>query len=91
MTLDTAATSYDMAAAAQKGRKNDDDLKTSWPELVGAPGQYAQAMIHKDRPDVQIMFRPVGTPVPPGYDDKRVLVFVYNDYNSKVAVTPVVG
>jgi hypothetical protein len=49
-------------------------------------------MIHKDRPDVQIVFRPVGTPVPPGYDDERASpFFVYNDYNSKVAVTPVVG
>jgi hypothetical protein len=48
-------------------------------------------MIHKDRPDVQIPVLVVGTQVPPDYDDKRVRLFVYNDYNLKVALTPVVG
>ena len=65
--------------------------KTSWPELVGSPGHYAHDMIHKDRPDVQIPVLVVGTKVPPGFDDKRVRLFVHKDFNLKVALTPVVG
>lgn len=66
-------------------------LKKSWPELVGTPGHYAHDMIHKDRPDVQIPVLVVGTQVPPGFDDKRVRLFVHQDFNLKVALTPVVG
>ncbi|CAD6252065.1 unnamed protein product [Miscanthus lutarioriparius] len=76
---------------AAKGQGSDDDLKTSWPELVGSPGHFAHDMIHKDRPDVQIPVLVVGTQVPPDYDDKRVRLFVYQDYNLKVTLTPVVG
>ena len=61
--------------------------KTSWPELVGSPGHYAHDMIHKDRPDVQIPVLVVGTEVPPGFDDKRVRLFVHQDFNLKVALT----
>ncbi|TVU33586.1 hypothetical protein EJB05_25411, partial [Eragrostis curvula] len=66
--------------------------KTSWPELVGSPGEYAHDMIKKDRPDiVEIPVLLVGTQVPPGYDDQRVRLFVHPDFNHKVALTPVVG
>ncbi|CAD6252052.1 unnamed protein product [Miscanthus lutarioriparius] len=57
----------------------------------GIAGALRACMIHKDRPDVQIPVLVVGTQVPPDYDDKRVRLFVYQDYNLKVALTPVVG
>jgi hypothetical protein len=81
-------------AQQQAGRKNDDDLKTSWPELAHARAEYAVDVIHKDRPDVDdIPALPVGTKVPPGYHPTRVILFVYNrnDLGLWVDGTPVIG
>jgi hypothetical protein len=79
------------SVASRSSEMSGGFLKTSWPELVGTPGHYAHDMIHKDRPDVQIPVLVVGTQVPPGFDDKRVRLFVHQDFNLKVALTPVVG
>ncbi|KAF8685858.1 hypothetical protein HU200_043770 [Digitaria exilis] len=66
-----------------------DELKTSWPEVVGMQLFFAAAKIHKDRADVTMEVHKVGEGVEPGYNDKRVRIFINNDAN--VALTPVVG
>nr|CAB3445409.1 unnamed protein product [Digitaria exilis] len=62
-----------------------DELKTSWPEVLF----FAAAKIHEDRADVTMEVHKVGEGVEPGYNDKRVRIFINNDAN--VALTPVVG
>ncbi|KAF8677187.1 hypothetical protein HU200_046661 [Digitaria exilis] len=66
-----------------------DELKTSWPEVVGMQLFFAAAKIHEDRADVTMEVHKVGEGVEPGYNDKRVRIFINNDAN--VALTPVVG
>ncbi|OEL23253.1 hypothetical protein BAE44_0015729 [Dichanthelium oligosanthes] len=67
----------------------DDDLKTSWPEVVGMDLFWAAAKIHSDRPDVLVEVHKVGDNSDPGYDPKRVRMFV--DKDGIVAQTPVIG
>ncbi|KAF8677184.1 hypothetical protein HU200_046658 [Digitaria exilis] len=65
------------------------ELKTSWPEVVGMELFWATVKIHFDRVDVEIEVHKVGDGGEPGYNDKRVRIFINNDAN--VAQTPVVG
>ncbi|CAL4971720.1 unnamed protein product [Urochloa decumbens] len=65
------------------------ELKMSWPEVVGMDILTAAKRIHKDRPDMRLEFHRIGDPTEPGYDDKRVRIFIHDDYT--VAQTPVVG
>lgn len=71
-----------------------DLMKTSWPEVLGMGLSLAAGKIHGDRPDVVLQAYLVGT-VPaepgPGYDPKRVRIFVNKDATYTVAETPVVG
>ncbi|KAL6623006.1 hypothetical protein ACP70R_019084 [Stipagrostis hirtigluma subsp. patula] len=67
----------------------DEDLKTSWPEVVGWVGLNASFKINSDRPDVSTAFYSDTTPLPPDYDPKRVII-IMND-GSVVVKTPVVG
>ena len=63
--------------------------KTSWPELVGSPYFRAGLIIWLERRDVTVIFFTVGDTPPPGFDPKRVVVFV--DANQRVAFTPRIG
>ncbi|KQJ93038.1 hypothetical protein BRADI_3g02391v3 [Brachypodium distachyon] len=63
--------------------------KTSWPEVVGWVSLNAWYQIHGDRPDVSIGFYVQGSPLPPGYDPKRVIL-ILND-SQVVIQTPVIG
>jgi hypothetical protein len=69
-----------------------DELKTSWPEVVGMGLVAAVAKIRGDRPDVHMQVHWVGESVDPGYDnDTRVLLFVNKDEVWTITETPVVG
>ncbi|KAG8085047.1 hypothetical protein GUJ93_ZPchr0010g7348 [Zizania palustris] len=63
--------------------------KSSWPEVVGLPGEQAKQTILRDRPDVRVFIIPVGSAVTRDFDEKRVRVFV----NSAgiVAQVPMIG
>ncbi|KAL5230492.1 hypothetical protein ABZP36_029268 [Zizania latifolia] len=50
--------------------------KSSWPEVVGLPGEQAKQIILRDRPDVRVFILLVGSQVTTEFDDKRVRVFV---------------
>jgi diphthamide synthase subunit DPH2 len=63
--------------------------KTAWPELVGSPYFRAGLIICFERRDVTVVFVVVGDTPPPGFDPKRVVVFV--DADQRVAFTPTIG
>ena len=63
--------------------------KTSWPEVVGWPELNALDQIKLDRPDVSVGFYMQGSPLPPGYDPKRVVLIV--NASGVVIQTPVIG
>ncbi|KAF7088292.1 hypothetical protein CFC21_091417 [Triticum aestivum] len=67
-----------------------DDLKSSWPEVVGWDGFTAMIKIKADRMDVYIELHTVGDAVAPGEDDHRVRLFG-DRVTGLVAETPVVG
>ncbi|CAD6273291.1 unnamed protein product [Miscanthus lutarioriparius] len=60
--------------------------KTSWPEVVGLSVEEAKKVIHKDKPDADIVVLPTGSPVTMDYRPNRVRIFV-----DTVAQTPHVG
>ncbi|KAM0849636.1 hypothetical protein ACQ4PT_053604 [Festuca glaucescens] len=64
-------------------------LKTSWPEVVGMTATPAVFHIKTDRPDVAVEVLPQGAPLTPGYNDKRVRVFL--DDRGIITQTPVIG
>ncbi|CAO2033854.1 unnamed protein product [Urochloa humidicola] len=66
-----------------------DELKMSWPEVAGMDILTALGRIREERPDVRMEVHRIGDPVEPGYDDKRVRIFINDDFT--VALTPVVG
>ena len=66
-----------------------DDLKTSWPELVGFEMLNAADRINMDRPDVSVAFYMIPTPLPTDYNPKRVVLV--GDDRSVVVMTPVIG
>ncbi|CAM0947414.1 unnamed protein product [Alopecurus aequalis] len=65
---------------------------TEWPFLVGVPATPAVRKIKHDRPDVSVEVVGEGTPVPGGYNGKRVRVF-YDTQEPDAPVTriPVIG
>ncbi|KAF7077499.1 hypothetical protein CFC21_106506 [Triticum aestivum] len=63
--------------------------KTSWPEVVGWPELNAADQINIDRPDVSVGFYMEGSPLPSGYDPRRVVIIV--NASGVVIRTPVVG
>jgi hypothetical protein len=65
------------------------DVKSSWPELLGAPSDAAKQKILTDRPDVHVIVLPDGSIVDGRFDDKRVRVFVNDSGN--VAKVPIIG
>jgi len=66
-----------------------DDLKTSWPELVGFEMLNAADRINIDRPDVSVAFYMIPTPLPTDSDPNRVVLV--GDERSVVVGTPVIG
>lgn len=77
------------ARAGAGGGGDGNDLKTSWPEVVGWVQLNAAFQINSDRPDVSVAFYMQGTPLPKGYDPNRVVIV--SDAGSVVVKTPVVG
>jgi hypothetical protein len=63
--------------------------KTSWPEVVGWPQLNAWDQINLDRPDLSVGFYMQGSPLPSGYDPKRVVTI--SNASGVVIKTPVVG
>ncbi|KAK1603729.1 hypothetical protein QYE76_027402 [Lolium multiflorum] len=63
--------------------------KSSWPELVGVMATPAATQIAHDRPDVAVEVLPLGAPLMPDYNAKRVRVFL--DLYGIVDKTPVIG
>nr|CAB3448681.1 unnamed protein product [Digitaria exilis] len=70
------------------GGGGDHRQKTSWPEVVGMGFLWAAMKIRIDRSDVDVEVHKVGDSVEPGYNNKRVRMFIYNGV---VAQTPVIG
>ncbi|XP_062217240.1 subtilisin-chymotrypsin inhibitor CI-1B-like [Phragmites australis] len=66
-----------------------DDLKSSWPEVVGWVTLNAAFKISSDRPDVSTDFYMIPTPLPNDYNPRRVIIVC--DDRSVVVKTPVVG
>ena len=67
----------------------NDDLKTSWPELVGFEMLNAADRINIDRPDVSVAFYMIPTPLPTDYNPNRVVLV--GDDRRVVVRTPVIG
>jgi hypothetical protein len=65
------------------------DVKSSWPELLGAPSNVAKQKVLSDRPDVRVIVVLVGSIVDALFDDKRVRLFV--DKSGDVAKIPTIG
>jgi hypothetical protein len=77
-------------AMAGVGRGAGDDLKSSWPEVVGWDVIPAGIKIYTERPDISFEFHTVGDNVAPGHYDHRVRLFVTAG-TTTIARTPVVG
>jgi hypothetical protein len=77
-------------AMAGVGRGAGDDLKSSWPEVVGWDVIPAGIRIYTERPDISFEFHTVSDNVAPGHDDHRVRLFVTAS-TTTIARTPVVG
>ncbi|TVU43243.1 hypothetical protein EJB05_09691, partial [Eragrostis curvula] len=54
-----------------------------------SPATPAVMQIQHDRPDVAVEVLPPGSPFTPGFNVKRVRVFI--DYNGIVALMPMIG
>ena len=67
----------------------NDDLKRSWPELVGFDMQSAADRINIDRPGVSIFFYTIPAPLYSDYDPNRVILV--GDEHGIVVRTPFVG
>ncbi|KAF8685854.1 hypothetical protein HU200_043766 [Digitaria exilis] len=78
-----------MGRAMPAGDDGGDDLKTSWPELVGFEMLNAADRINIDRPDLSVAFYVLPTPLPTDYDANRVILV--GDDRSVVVRTPVIG
>jgi hypothetical protein len=70
--------------------RDDDDSKTSWPEVVGWQMLDASDKITSDRPDLSPAFYTDTDPLPTNYDPKRVIIIVHA-VSGVVVKTPVVG
>ena len=67
------------------------EVKLLWPEVVGWMLLQAMGKIHTDRPNIAFELHYVGENVTPGFDDKRIRLFVNRDSQGTVALTSVVG
>ena len=63
--------------------------KTSWPELLGVPGEEAKTKILADNPKLEVIILLVGSIVTTDYREDRVRVYV--DDEGKVAQIPKIG
>uniref|UniRef100_N1QWV4 Subtilisin-chymotrypsin inhibitor WSCI n=1 Tax=Aegilops tauschii TaxID=37682 RepID=N1QWV4_AEGTA len=71
---------------------NNGSEKVEWPELLGVPATPAVSKIRRDRPDVNVVVLPDQTPVPIGFNSKRVRVFYDSQQpGALVANIPIVG
>ncbi|KQJ98223.1 hypothetical protein BRADI_3g35580v3 [Brachypodium distachyon] len=70
---------------------DDDDQKTSWPEVVGWNVIAAGKKVVADRLDVHLEVHLVGDNAPPGYDGERVRLIIIADPGTTIAQTPVIG
>jgi hypothetical protein len=63
--------------------------KTSWPELVGTRGTYAQRVINSERPDLTVQIVKYGQMVTMDYREDRVRIYL--NQSGKVGSTPTIG
>ncbi|KAI3472953.1 hypothetical protein Pfo_029199 [Paulownia fortunei] len=63
--------------------------KSSWPELLGVPGDVAVATIQRENPLVTAIILPPGTRATNNFKCNRVWVPV--DGNGKVVKVPIIG
>ncbi|KAL0409387.1 UNVERIFIED_CONTAM: Proteinase inhibitor [Sesamum radiatum] len=63
--------------------------KSSWPELLGQPGDIAVATIERENPLVTAIIVPPETVVIPTFQCDRVWVYV--DANGNVNRVPIIG
>ncbi|KAL0446281.1 UNVERIFIED_CONTAM: Glu S.griseus protease inhibitor [Sesamum latifolium] len=63
--------------------------KSSWPELLGQPGDVAVATIERENPLVTAIIVPPGTDVTADFRCDRV--WVYIDDNGNVVRVPTIG
>jgi hypothetical protein len=68
---------------------NNSDSTTSWPELVGMPGEDAKAYLKDLDPSLRVYLVPPGGLVTQDYREDRVWVYV--DEDGLVMATPAIG
>ncbi|MFE5833917.1 serine protease inhibitor [Streptomyces sp. NPDC056488] len=95
-TADATATTAAAApaaldAAALPGARTTDPAgeRTSWPETLGLPKAWAERVILRDRPDLEIVHVPEGAMVTMDYNERRVRI-VHNAFGL-VTQVPAVG
>ncbi|MFC8174250.1 serine protease inhibitor [Streptomyces sp. NPDC057242] len=87
----TAAAPAVLDAAALPGARATDHAgeRTSWPETLGLPKAWAERVILRDRPDLEIVHVPEGAMVTMDYNERRVRI-VHNAFGL-VTQVPAVG
>jgi Potato inhibitor I family len=66
--------------------------KTSWPELVGRPGEEARSIIMQENPNMTLVqLVPVGSFVTADWREDRVRIYVEEDETKTVASIPNMG
>ncbi|MFE5515238.1 serine protease inhibitor [Streptomyces sp. NPDC056529] len=95
-TADATATTAAAApavldAAVLPGARTTDPAgeRTSWPETLGLPKAWAERVILRDRPDLEIVHVPEGAMVTMDYNERRVRI-VHNAFGL-VTQVPAVG
>jgi hypothetical protein len=69
-----------------------DYTKTSWPELVGRPGEEARTIIMQENPNMTfVQLVPVGSFVTADWREDRVRIYVEEDEEKTVASIPNMG
>ncbi|MFI9122109.1 serine protease inhibitor [Streptomyces bikiniensis] len=92
-TADAAATAVPavLDAAALPGAPATDHAgtRTQWPETLGLPKAWAEKVILRDRPDLEIQHVPEGALVTMDYNENRVRI-VHNAFGL-VTQVPAIG
>ncbi|WP_432089580.1 serine protease inhibitor [Streptomyces sp. bgisy095] len=90
-TTTAAAAPAVLDAAALPGARTTDPAgeRTSWPETLGLPKDWAERVILRDRPDLEIVHVPEGAMVTMDYNERRVRI-VHNAFGL-VTQVPAVG
>lgn len=70
-------------------QQQEQDPKSSWPEVVGKTFEEAEETIKNDNSELDVRRVPEGTPVTRDFNPERVLVYV--DDENKVIKPPSVG